>query len=257
MPSLEQQREVYRNALAQLCGQTPDDFRVPPLSLRDFALPAQLPLSLPAALVEQRPDVLAAEATLHQASATIGVAEAARLPGLSITAQYAQQTSQLSDFLTHAGGVWSLGLNASAPLFHGGTLAARQHEAEERYRQSAATYRSTVIAAFVDVANALQALQHDAENYAAHSQALAAARASLDLTLEQYRAGKYTELQVLTAQQQYEQAALTEVQADAQRFTDTATLFRALGGGWWNAPQDPAALAAAVAPKQTSGEQHE
>ena len=257
LPSLEQQREVYRNALAQLCGQTPDDFQVPPLSLRDFTLPAQLPLSLPAALVQQRPDVLAAEATLHQASATIGVAEAARLPGLTITAQYAQQTSQLSDFLTHAGGVWSLGLNASAPLFHGGTLAARQHEAEERYRQSAATYRSTVIAAFVDVANALQALQHDAENYAAHSQALAAARASLDLTLEQYRAGKYTQLQVLTAEQQYEQAALTEVQADAQRFTDTATLFRALGGGWWNAPQDPAALAAAVSPKQTSGEQHE
>jgi len=107
------------------------------------------------------------------------------------------------------------------------------------------------------VANALQALQHDAENYAAHSQALAAARASLDLTLEQYRAGKYTQLQVLTAEQQYEQAALTEVQADAQRFTDTATLFRALGGGWWNAPRDPAALAAAASPKQTSGEQHE
>jgi NodT family efflux transporter outer membrane factor (OMF) lipoprotein len=257
LPSLEQQREVYRNALAQLCGQTPDDFQAPPLSLRDFALPAQLPLSLPAALVQQRPDVLAAEATLHQASATIGVAEAARLPGLTITAQYAQQTSQLSDFLTRAGGVWSLGLNASAPLFHGGTLAARQHEAEERYRQSAASYRSTVIAAFVDVANALQALQHDAENYTAHSTALAAARASLDLTLDQYHAGKYTELQVLTAQQQYEQAALTQVQADAQRFTDTAALFRALGGGWWNAPRDPAALAAAASPKQTSGEQHE
>jgi NodT family efflux transporter outer membrane factor (OMF) lipoprotein len=257
LPSLEQQREVYRNALAQLCGQTPDDFQVPPLSLRDFTLPAQLPLSLPAALVQQRPDVLAAEASLHQASASIGVAEAARLPGLTITAQYAQQTSELKDFLTHAGGIWSLGLNASAPLFHGGTLAARQHEAEERYRQSAASYRSTVIAAFVEVANALQALQHDAENYTAHSTALAAARASLDLTLEQYHAGKYTELQVLTAQQQYEQAALTQVQADAQRFTDTAALFRALGGGWWNAPRDPAALAAAASPKPTTGEQHE
>lgn len=257
LPSLEQQREVYRNALAQLCGQTPDDFQLPPLSLRDFTLPAQLPLSLPAALVQQRPDVLAAQATLHQASATIGVAEAARLPSLTITAQYAQQTSELSDFLTHAGGVWSVGLNASAPLFHGGTLAARQHEAEERYRQSAASYRSTAIAAFVEVANALQALRHDAENYAAHSEALAAARASLDLTLEQYRAGKYTELQVLTAEQQYEQAALTQVQADAQRFTDTAALFRALGGGWSNAPRDPSALAAAVPQKQTSGEPHE
>jgi NodT family efflux transporter outer membrane factor (OMF) lipoprotein len=257
LPSLEQQREVYRNALAQLCGQTPDDFQVPPLSLRDFTLPAQLPLSLPAALVQQRPDVVAAEATLHQASATIGVAEAARLPSLTISAQYAQQTSELKDFLTHAGGIWSLGLNASAPLFHGGTLAARQHEAEERYRQSAASYRSTVLAAFVEVANALQALQHDAENYAAHSQALAAARASLDLTLEQYRAGKYSQLQVLTAEQQFEQAALTQVQADAQRFTDTATLFRALGGGWWNAPRDPAALAAAASQEETSGGPHD
>jgi NodT family efflux transporter outer membrane factor (OMF) lipoprotein len=257
LPALEQQREVYRNALAQLCGRTPDDFQVPPLSLRDFTLPTQLPLSLPAALVQQRPDVLAAEATLHEASATIGVAEAARLPSLTISARYAQQTSELSDFLTHAGGVWSLGLNASAPLFHGGTLAARQHEAEERYRQSAATYRSTVIAAFVEVANSLQALQHDAAGYAAHSQALAAARESLDLAREEYRAGKYTELQVLTAEQQYEQAALTEVQADAQRFTDTAALFRALGGGWWNAPRDPAAFVAATSQEQTSGEQHE
>jgi NodT family efflux transporter outer membrane factor (OMF) lipoprotein len=257
LPALQQQRDVYRNALAQLSGQTPDDFQMLPLSLRDFTLPAQLPMSLPAALVQQRPDVLAAEASLHQASAAIGVAEAARFPSLTISAQYAQQTSELSDFLSHAGGIWSFGLNASAPLFHGGTLAARQHEAEERYRQSAASYRSSVIGAFVDVADALQALQHDDENYAAHSVALAAARASLDLTLEQYRAGKYTELQVLTAQRQYEQAALSQVQADSQRFTDTAALFRALGGGWWNAPRDPAALTAAASPNPISGEQHE
>ena len=114
-----------------------------------------------------------------------------------------------------------------------------------------------MLSAFVEVANALQALQHDSENYNAHSVALAAARSSLDLTLEQYHAGKYTELQVLTAQQQYEQASLSQVQADAQRFTDTATLFRALGGGWWNAPRDPAALAAAASPTPISGDQHE
>ena len=91
--------------------------------------------------------------------------------------------------------------------------------------------------------NALQTLGHDADSFAAHSQALAAARDDRDLALEQYRAGKYTELQVLTAEQQYQQAALTQVQADVQRFTDTAALFRALGGGWWNAPIDPATLA--------------
>jgi NodT family efflux transporter outer membrane factor (OMF) lipoprotein len=255
LPALQQQRDVYRNALAQLCGQSPDEFIAPALSLRDFALPGQLPLSLPSSLVRQRPDVLAAEDNLHQASAAIGVAEAARLPSLSISAEYAQQTSDTKDFFTSAGGIWSLGLNATQPLFHGGTLAARQHEAEERYRQSLASYRSTVNGAFVEVANALHALQHDSEGYDAHNEALAAARADSDLAVRQFRAGKYTELQVLTAEQQYQQAALTQVQADAQRFTDTAALFRALGGGWWNAPRDPA-LAAAPA-RETSGEVHE
>jgi NodT family efflux transporter outer membrane factor (OMF) lipoprotein len=249
LPALEQQRDIYRNALAQLCGTAPEGFSLPQLALRDFQLPTSLPLSLPSALVRQRPDVLAAEESLHQASATIGVAEAARLPSLSLSAQYAQQTTLLSEFFTGPGAIWSVGLNASAPLFHGGTLTARQHEAEERYRQALATYRSTVIAAFVEVANALQALQHDADGYAAHGQALAAAAADRDLSLAQYRAGKYTELQVLTAEQQYQQAALTQVQADVQRFTDTAALFRALGGGWWSAPRDPAALAGATGDK--------
>ena len=99
-----------------------------------------------------------------------------------------------------------------------------------------------MIGAFVDVANALQALQHDRDGYVAHGRALDAARANRDLAVAQYRAGKYTELQVLTAEQQYQSAALTEVQADAQRFTDVAALFRALGGGWWNAPHDPSLL---------------
>jgi outer membrane protein TolC len=172
------------------------------------------------------------------------------LPGIS--AQYAQQTSTLADLFTGPGGIWSFGLNATAPLFHGGALAARQHEAEERYRQALASYRATAIGAFVEVADALQALGHDDASYAAHSQALAAARDNRDLALAEYRAGKYTQLQVLTAEQQYQQAALTQVQADVQRFTDTAALFRALGGGWWSAAHDPAALAAV-----TSGVAHE
>ncbi|HWZ63474.1 MAG TPA: efflux transporter outer membrane subunit [Steroidobacteraceae bacterium] len=251
LPALKQQRDVYRNALAQLSGQTPDAFVMPPLTLRDFTLPEKLPLSLPSALVRQRPDILAAEDSLHQASANVGVAEASRFPSLTISAQYAQQTTALSDFLTRPGAVWSGGLNLTAPLFHGGTLAARQHEAEERYRQALASYHSTVIAAFVEVANALQALEHDGEGYAAHNVALSAARANRELALKQYGAGKYTELQVLTAEQQYQDAALTEVQADVQRFTDTAALFRALGGGWWNASQDPAVFLAA------SGDTHE
>jgi NodT family efflux transporter outer membrane factor (OMF) lipoprotein len=246
LPGLEQQRDTYRYALARLTGRTPDEFRMPALSLADFTLPGRLPVSLPSALVEQRPDVLAAEESLHAASAQIGVAEAARLPQLTLSAQYAQESSTLNDLFTQPGGVWSAGLGVAAPLFHGGTLKARADEAKQRYEQSLATYQSTVIGAFVDVADALQALQHDADSYTAHNRALEAARANQDLAVQEYRAGKYTELQVLTAEQQYQDAALSQVQADAQRFTDTAALFRALGGGWWNV-HDRAPLSAANA----------
>ncbi len=244
LPDLEQQRDAYRDALARLSGETPDEFRMPTLTLADFRLPGQLPVSLPSALVRQRPDVLAAEENLHAASAQIGVAEAARLPQLSLSAQYAQQTTGLSDLFTQPGGVWFAGLGLAAPLFHGGTLAAQADEAKQRYAQALAAYHGTVIGAFVDVADALQTLQHDADSYTAHNRALQDARANQDLAVAEYRAGKYTELQVLTAEQQYQDAALTQVQADAQRFTDTAALFRALGGGWWNT-RDGALLAAA------------
>jgi len=247
LPALEQQADIYRNALAQLSGKAPDAFATPQLSLRDFTLPGELPVSLPSVLVRHRPDVLAAEDNLHQASARIGIAAAARLPSITLSAQYAQQTTSVADFLSQAGGIWGAGASMAAPLFHGGTLAAREKAAREQYLQAQASYRSTVIAAFTEVANALRSLEHDTEGYAAHSQALDAARASRELAVAQFRAGRYTELQVLTAEQQYQDAALSQVQADVQRFTDMANLFRALGGGWWNAPRDPALLPVADA----------
>jgi len=199
LPDLEQQRDAYRDALARLSGETPDEFRMPALTLADFTLPGQLPVSLPSALVQQRPDVLAAEESLHAASAEIGVAEAARLPQLSLSAQYAQQTTKLNELFTRPGGVWSAGLDFAAPLFHGGSLAARADEAKQRYAQALSAYHGTVITAFVDVADALQALQHDADSYSAHNRALQAARDDQELAAAEYRAGKYTELQVLTA----------------------------------------------------------
>ena len=246
LPGLEQQRDTYRNALSQLVGAAPDDFVMPNLSLKDFGLPTDIPVSLPSALVRHRPDVLLTEDNLHQASAAIGVAEAARFPSISLSAAYAQQTTLMNEFLTQPGGIWSVGAALSTPIFHGGTLAAREHEAREQYLQAEATYRKTVVAAFVDVANALQSIGHDRDGYAAHTRALDAARANSDLAEAQFRAGRYTELQVLIAQQQYQQAALTQVQADAQRFTDVAALFRALGGGWWNASRDPALPVASI-----------
>jgi NodT family efflux transporter outer membrane factor (OMF) lipoprotein len=240
IPGLEQQRDAFRNALAQLTGTAPDDFHMPELSLQDFSLPSDIPASVPSVLVRHRPDILAAEDNLHQATAQIGVAKAARFPSITLSAQYAQQTTAINDFLTRPGSVWSVGADLAAPIFHGGTLSAREKEAQEQYLQSRETYRKTVVAAFVEVANALQAIEHDRDAYVATTEALESARANSDLAHLQFRSGRFTELQVLTAEQQYQQAALTQVQADVQRFTNIATLFRALGGGWWNAPHDPA-----------------
>jgi NodT family efflux transporter outer membrane factor (OMF) lipoprotein len=242
LPTLEKQRDTYRNALAQLLGEAPDQFAAPQLTLNEFALPPQLPVSLPSALVRQRPDILAAEDDLHQASAQIGVAEAARYPSFNVSAQYAQQATKLDDLFTKSAGIWSFGLKVAEPLFDGGTLAARADEATERYRQAQARYRGAVIGALVEVANALQGLEHDADGYSAHLRSLDAARASRDLTFAQFRGGKVTRLQVLIAEQQFQSAALAQVQADVQRFTDAAILFRALGGGWWNAQRDPSSL---------------
>ncbi len=238
VPALEKQRDAYRNALLRLTGKAPQADSIPALSLREFTLPSQLPVSLPSSLVQQRPDILEAQDLLHQASAAIGIAEAARLPSLSLTAQYAQQSILTSDLFTKAGQIWSAGAGLTAPLFEGGTLRAREKEARERFLQAQAQYRSTVINAFVEVANALQALQHDSDDYTAHTTALDAARANRDLARAQFERGRVNELVVLTAEQQFQSAALSQVQVDSQRFADTAELFRALGGGWWNGP-DP------------------
>ena len=238
LPGLEKQRDIYRNTLLRLTGKTPDDDALPLLALSDFALPAQLPLSLPSQLVRQRPDVLEAEDTLHQASAEIGVAEAARFPSFNISAQYAQQSGKTGDLFTRAAQVWSIGINVAQPVFEGGRLRAREKEARQVFLQAQAQYRGTVIDALTEVANAMQALQHDTDGYNAHNTALDAARANRDLARVQFERGLVSELVVLTAEQQYQNGVLTQVQADAQRFADAANLFHALGGGWWNAKAD-------------------
>jgi NodT family efflux transporter outer membrane factor (OMF) lipoprotein len=241
LPALEKQLDVYRNSLCRLTGKPPQADSIPSLALGDFTLPQQLPVSLPSNLVRQRPDILEAEDLLHQASAAIGIAAAARLPSISLSAQYGQQSIVTGDLFTRPGQIWSAGVNLAAPLFEGGTLRAREKEAKERFLQADAQYRSTVIDAFVEVANALQALQHDADDYAAHTVALHAAQENRDLARTQFERGRVNELVVLTAEQQFQKAVLSQVRADAQRFADVAELFRALGGGWWNGA-DPATL---------------
>jgi NodT family efflux transporter outer membrane factor (OMF) lipoprotein len=239
LPGLEKQRDIYRITLLKLAGRAPEDDSLPVLAMGDFTLPPQLPLSLPSQLVRQRPDVLEAEDTLHQASAEVGVAEAARFPSFNISAQYAQQSNKTGDLLTRAGQIWSAGLNVSQPLFEGGRLRAREKEARQRFLQAQAQYRGTVIDAFAEVANAMQALQHDTDGYNARNTALDAARDNRDLARVQFERGRVSELVVLTAEQQYQNGVLTQVQADIQRFADAANLFHALGGGWWNSKHDP------------------
>jgi NodT family efflux transporter outer membrane factor (OMF) lipoprotein len=230
---LEKQRDVYRNTLLQLTGKAPQEEGAPQIALRDFTLPASLPVSLPSQLVRQRPDVLEAEDLLHAASAQIGVAEAARFPSFNLSGQFAQQSIKTGDLFTQAGSIWSAGLNVTAPIFEGGTLRAREKQARERFAQTQSQYRSTVLSAFVEVQNSLEALQHDEDDFAAHAKALEAARANRDLARQQFEQGRVNELVVLTAEQQYQSAALGSVQANVQRFDDTAKLFHALGGGWW------------------------
>jgi NodT family efflux transporter outer membrane factor (OMF) lipoprotein len=241
LPAIEKQRDVLRDALLRLIGSSPEQGAIPKLTLRDFVLPPSLPVALPSRLVRQRPDILEAEDLLHAASANVGVARAARFPDFDISAQFAQQSIKTSDLFTEPASIWSAALGMSAPVFAGGSLRAREKAARERFAQAQAQYRSTVIGAFVEVTDALNALQHDADSYSAHTAALATARANRDLARDQFQHGLVNELVVLTAEQQYQSAVLGAVQASAQRFTDAAELFRASGGGWWNAT-DPAAV---------------
>jgi NodT family efflux transporter outer membrane factor (OMF) lipoprotein len=234
LPGLRKERDVYRNALLRLLGSTPTDRTLPVIELKDFVLPDEIPISLPSQLVRQRPDILEAEDLLHQASAEIGVAEAARFPDFELTAQYAQQSEMLSNIFSKAGQIWSVGLDVTTPIFEGGQLRAREKEAKQRFLQVAAQYRGTVIDACVEVANALEALERDSESYTARTTSANAALANRDLARLLFQRGKVSELVVLTAEQQYQNAALAEVQVDVQRFADVAQLFHALGGGWWN-----------------------
>ncbi len=241
LPGLQKQLDVYRNALRRLLGSAPSERVLPAITLKDFALPVEIPLSLPSQLVRQRPDILEAEDLLHQASAQIGVAEAARFPDFQLTAQYAQQSGMTSDLFSKAAQIWTAGVNVTTPIFEGGRLRAREKEARQRYLEVAAQYRGTLIDAFVEVANSLEALERDNESYAARTTSVDAARTNRDLARLLFERGKASELVVLTAEQQYQNAALAEVQSDVQRFADVAQLFYALGGGWWK--DDAASIA--------------
>ena len=236
LPPLTRQLEQTRDLIRVLAGNAPDQDVPETFTLAALHLPEHLPLSLPSRLIEQRPDVLAAEAQVRSASAQVGVAVANRLPQFNLTAALGGQATKITELFGNSGTFWSVIGNASQPLFDAGTLRHRQNAAEQALAQAAAQYRSTVLTAFQNVADTLHALYADAD---ALKSALAVERAAgvtLRLTQEQFRVGYANGLAVLTAQQAYQQAVIGRVQAQAARLGDTAALFQALGGGWWNAP---------------------
>jgi outer membrane protein TolC len=193
-------------------------------------------LSLPSKLVEQRPDVRAVEGQLQVASAQIGVAVANRLPQFTITAALGGASTNVFRTFTEGNAFASILGDLSGTIFDAGTLRHRQRAAEAVYEQLAAQYRNTLITAFQNVADTLYALQSDAESLKVAVAAERAARRTLDITLKQQEFGAVNYLALLSAQQAYQQTLIGRVQAQANRLSDTAALFQALGGGWWNRP---------------------
>jgi NodT family efflux transporter outer membrane factor (OMF) lipoprotein len=202
--------------------------------LSSFHLPTSLPVSVPTQLVQQRPDVRAAQAQLQQASAQIGVAIANRLPQFSLTAAYGNAALTAATLFTPATAIWSVTAAGTQPIFHGFTLLHQERAARAAYDVADAQYRNTVLTAFRNVADALRAIQLDAATLKAQQRAVRAASDPFDLTRGQYRLGAVTYIILLNAQRTYQQALLALVQAQAARYADTAALFAALGGGWWN-----------------------
>jgi NodT family efflux transporter outer membrane factor (OMF) lipoprotein len=234
LPPLLKALAQQRDLLATLCGALPSEGPPEQFELSQLKLPQELPLSVPARLIEQRPDVRQAEENLHIASAQIGVAVANRLPSFTITADLGASALTLSGLTSSDAGFWDLGAQVTQPIFQGGALLHKERAARAAYLQAQEQYRSAVIAAFQNVADTLAALEHDAEALRASAASTAAAKVTLDVVRTQQRAGYASYLQLLSAEQTYQTAVNAAVQAQINRFADTAALFQSLGGGWWN-----------------------
>lgn len=235
LPPLQKNLAQSKHSLSVLVGAFPDG-PLPNINLKQLKLPTELPVSLPSMLVRQRPDVRAAEALLHAASAQIGVATANLFPQITLTGSDGWLNTSWSQLFTAPNNVWSIAAQAAQPLFRGGALFAQRRAAIASYQQALAQYKQTVLQAFQNVADVLRAIETDARTLQAQIRAEDAAREALQLTMNQYRLGSANYINLLNAQQQYQQTAINRIQAQALRYTDTAALFQALGGGWWHKP---------------------
>ena len=230
IPPLEAQLDVVNHQLAVLMGKSPAEAQIPALSLDALHLPQELPLSLPSALVRQRPDIRAAESLMHQASANVGVATANLYPQIVLSGSGGGTgTSFIS-----GGDVWNVAASLTQPIYNGGALRAEKRKAEAAYEEANSVYRQTVLEAFGQVADTLTSIDHDAQTLKARSDVAADADASYRIAQGRYQAGGISELVLLEAERQRLQTELDRTSAAGARYADSATLFQALGGGWWN-----------------------
>jgi len=234
LPPLELNLAQTRHLLAILVGRFPSEAGLPEFNLQTLDLPQELPVSLPSSLVRQRPDVLASESLLHQASAQVGVATAALFPQITLNGSYGSEASHPGDMFSAGAGVWRIGAGLLQPLFHGGELTAQRRAAIAAYDQAEAQYRETVLTAFQNVADVLRALELDANLLKAQAEAEKSASESLEITQKQFEFGAVNYLSLLNAERQHREAQVFLIQAQARRYADTVALFQALGGGWWN-----------------------
>lgn len=232
LPPLKQSLTQNYHALAILIGELPSESDLPHFNLKDIHLPAELPLSCPSQLVRQRPDIQAAEALVHVASAQIGVAIANMLPQFTINATYGGMSTVLKNVFAGQNRVWSIPMNLSEPIFSGGSLVARKRAADAAFEQAAAQYRQTVLQAFQNVADTLGAIRHDAQFLKAQQSAESAALQTYQMAQQQFQFGSVHYITVFTAERSYQLAVIARIQAEAARYSDTVALFQALGGGW-------------------------
>jgi NodT family efflux transporter outer membrane factor (OMF) lipoprotein len=234
LPGLDKQLAQVRDLLARLVGRTPAAAPAAAFDLASLSLPADLPLSLPSRLILQRPDIAAAGAAVAQAGAQVGVAYTNRLPNFSLTSQTATQALRLLEMFGPGTFLSTLTAAASTTFYDHGTLKHREASALAAYDQAAAAYQGAVLGGLQNVADALAALRTDADALRAAVRSEETAARALRLVRYQDRYGQVSRLAVLSAEQTYQQAELARVSAAANRYADTAALFEALGGGWWN-----------------------
>ena len=234
LPPLLKQLTQQRDLLAVLSGAFPSQEPAEVFDFSSLELPRELPLSLPVQVVAQRPDVRQAEENLHAASAHIGIAVANRLPSVSLTANVGSTALAAGEMFVAGSGFWGLAGTLTQPIFEGGALMHKERAARAAYTQAAEQYRGTVLTAFQNVADTLNALQADGNALSAAAAARNAASVTLDLAQKQLQAGRASYLTLLNAEQMYQQALIALIGAQANRYADTVALFQALGGGWWN-----------------------